>query len=999
MGYGSGLQQIYLGEYTVYQRGNLYCFIKGQIASVNLSLADSFSMGGQYLFCPAALEPEAVLDAFVQNGIAYLKCWNTRLLFLWVSNPETHFSHWKIHKLEANAGRQSLAFDSYRLRVERWSQISVQDEVFHFLFPASPGYSFSSPDICLAGNTSELCLDTMGEKCGTFSGRLLVLETENNRVMEKLNAGIYFSRILQEETWKARQCGFVSKAYNPVLYPQGALSIDFLLTPQSLYHSDKTRFHLPDNVYDTNFSTNTGKTISVKAGADAALVFQQHPILIYENQQKQTKARTRLYLGIQGEFQIVGADTKLLCGMIGTETVSFNDPGKIQFQSSMPAVYPYEDAALGTTSWLGSTGGGAYYCQPQRTVLYATLSKQEFRYLDVPMSNFQQEIPPIPMLPFRGLVVGETNDFLTLEEGLYQKRKTVLTESRSNRSLFLGEATTAVTPQGIMVEVAADASYHWIGLANLEDAAVDSGNVPDMRFTQVDSTLKQKFQQKELLYVIDTPEEFEKGKPSEGFQFSIEGVGFSLLPKDWRTQEESPTMVIIQYSATKSMEETLSDNATLQRVLANAYDEDNEVKDEYRDFVEVVQDSEFQGILALNVYVSLEEMPEEVRFLMNGINQELFFAPYLIIRTGGVACDEQKQAVLKRSMISGLVDYAVEEKLVYQNVPPDYDYLTTSIRIQIQDNHLISFRSSSELLLNRLFEAKAVAVENGAGNCLVLQGCMVGKDDSRTYQYHLAQSVLYELSGSAIANICIQKVDLLVGQQGSGCFSLAGVLTCHELEGADLFGYGGSEEQDGLLFSQLNLNMERETSAAPAQYFMDYDLLSLDRAASVLREKSFPKRFAVHLDEILVERAGESPEQKGYTSINAPIKQAVPQEKYQGFLWSISLGSLGKLSGTEGITLQLITAFWADAEGGTSYYVGCRIPALLSATQLKLQGIFNMGFQSVSLERSGDDYLFKLHNFHVELLGASFPQDKNDVYVFSDGEHVGWYGAYQEDEK
>jgi hypothetical protein len=614
------------------------------------------------------------------------------------------------------------------------------------------------------------------------------------------------------------------------------------------------------------------------------------------------------------------------------------------------------------------------------------------------MRNFEQEIPAVPIIPFRGLSAETSVNFPSLEQTLYEKRKNVLTgENQKQQRLFLSQNTRAITPQGLMVEVAADGNYNWIGLGHFSDMSGSQENLPDMRFTHVDQTMRQQFQQKELVYVIDSADALEAAAPSDGFQFSIEGVGFSLLPDHWRTQEESPTMMVIQYSASKSMKETLGENEIFQKALSNAYTKDGDVKDEYKDLIDAVDDSGFQGILALHVWVSLDEMPAEIQFLMTGIDRERFYAPYLIVRTGGVEYEKQTEPVLRKSSVSGLAEYTVDEKLIYQNTPPDYDYMTTEIRIQIQENHLTSFFSSSEVLLNRIFEAKAVAADNSDGNCLILQGSLVGKDDRKTYQYHLKQSVVYQLTGSAIESVCIQKLDLLTEKQGNGCFSLSGVLNCRNVNGADLFGYGGQKSEEGLPFSQLNLIMEQDISSSATQYSMEYGLLNWDRETAVLRADSFPAKFAVHLDGLLVEKNGETPEQKGYTSMNVPVRQSVPEEQYQGFRWSISLGNLGALSGTEGITLELITAFWCNEDGGTSYYAGYRIPALLSAETLKLQGIFQLGFKSVSLEQKDEDYLIRLHNFHVELFGASFPQNNSDIFIFSDGEHIGWYGAYQEE--
>lgn len=1000
MGDESGLSRIYQGEYTVYQRDAMYCFLKGSTEPEFLSLAQSFSMGGQYMFCPAAFEEREALGHFIKNGIAYLKRWNRRILFLWITNPKDGYYNWSINKLEDHHGRQALVFDSYRLQMEPWDRLSAEEEDFIFFYKGTGGYTFCSTDICLTGGAFGLRLKTTGELCGTMMGSLSVQKEEIGTVMEKLDAGISYCRIMEEDEPNAGEQGFVSHAVNYVLVPETEFATTFLITPNQLYDMKKTRFGLSGNTFSTHFAVVTGEAVSVEAAADAALVFQQRPVLVYQDRQKQLRTRKRLYLGLEGGFRVLKGDVQLLCGLSGTETILLKSSGNLRFRSSMPSVCPYADASLGTTSWVGHTADGIYYCQPQKAAFYAPLSAQGLRYMEIPAASFEDEVPVVPMLPFRGLTVKETEDISALEESLYQKRREVLLGKNKNRGsakMPVSGVTRAVTPQGLVAEVTQEGKYRWIGFANLSDDAASGNDVPEMCFTEIDETTRNCFSQKELLYVIDTKEEMDRVKPSEGFCFTIEGVRFSLLPEAWRDTAAGRTMIVFQYSATKSMADALPDNRILQQAIEHAYTNEGEVRDGYEELISVVRDAGFQGILAFHVSVSLKELPAEIGVLMNGIDAQRFYASYLIIRAGGIDYDIQNGLILKQSKASGLVDYVTNRKLMYDHAPPDYDYLTTEIRIRIQDSKLVSFTSSSEVLVNRLFEAEAVSNDNPDGNCLILQGRLVEKDHIKTYQYHLKQCVAYELSGSGIFHVWIQKMELVVGNQGAGHFLLSGVLDCHKIEGADLLGYGGTETKQGLPFSQLLLKMEKgAASKAPLLFSMEYGQLSFDREAAMLREASFPKRFAVRLESILVEKAGESLEQKGYFPITAPVRQGALGAAYQGFVWSIAVGSMGELSGQGSIVLRLVAAFWRGEDGNAEYYVGIRLPEILSGDKLKLQGIFKLGFGSISLEQNDNDYLLRLHNFHVEILGASFPRDSGDIFLFSDGKHIGWYAAYEE---
>lgn len=141
----------------------------------------------------------------------------------------------------------------------------------------------------------------------------------------------------------------------------------------------------------------------------------------------------------------------------------------------------------------------------------------------------------------------------------------------------------------------------------------------------------------------------------------------------------------------------------------------------------------------------MDVLPPEVKILMQSVETDQFYASYLVIHAGQIYRDENQILFLEQSKVSGLIDYSTERKLVYEETPPDYDYLTREIRIILQYGHIVSFTSSSEILINRLFEAPAYSRENPDGNCLVLNGRLVNEDGVSQYQYRLKQCVCYQL--------------------------------------------------------------------------------------------------------------------------------------------------------------------------------------------------------------------------------------------------------------
>lgn len=979
---GKVLSKIYQEEYTVYQRDSMYCFLKGKTKQENLSLAESYSLGGQYLFCPDAV---CTPEVFCANAISYLKRWNRHLLFLWVENPEEPFPYWKINKLETHGRGQQLFFDSYRLVLNRGFKIDIRKENFLIGFEQEGSFWFGTGSARLTGTGKEIRLVTSGAGCGALEAALLAEESNTGKgLMEGLDAGIYCSRIMEETEEDAGAHGYVLHSVSRVLIPDGKVTVEMKLSPQALLNTERTRLQLAGNRFGTHFSTQTGKQINVTAAEDAALVFQQKPVMCYKDQEDKLQTRKRLYLGMDGCFSVEGGSVKILCGLSGTETIQTGEHSCLKFTPFMPGVFPGsgEDTDLGSMSWTGVTGGSVYACQPEDAALYVPSESSELRFLEIPAARFAKEMPPVPMLPFREVGMDAPDELPRLEEKLYRIRRNKLAEGDMSAMLFEGQNIRAATPQGLLAEITPEGAYQWVGFADLSGSGI-----PDMRLTHVGKALENKLMQKDFLYAAVAPEELDEWQPSEGFDMNLEGIHFRLLPKDWRIQDKK-TLIIFKYSCKKSIKEAIK-NAVLEETAANAYNSDHELKDGYEDFIRVYEDAAFEGILAVNVPVAIEELPAEVKILMRSVEPENFYASFLLIEAGQISYHAESGLQLSRSRISGVVDYLSDRKLSYESTPPNFDYLTREINIRIREGHIESFTSSSEVLINRLFEASAEASDNPDGNCLVLDGKLVKDGEVPKYQYALRQCVCFDLKSSGIETVWVREMDLTVGKNGEGMFSLSGILACKKMEQADLLGFGGDEPQQGLSFSRLLLRMPEKGAMS-----MEYGLLVYDRNAICLRQDSFPSLFAASLVSIIIERAGESPEKKGFTSISAPLSQGTPGQCYQAILFQISIGSLGELSEEKGIQIELLIAFWEAEDKSVQYYAGIRLPGIFSENGLKLQGLFRIGFSSISLEKQESGYVIKLHNFGVTVLGDSFPGESSDIFLFSDGKNVGWYAAY-----
>lgn len=981
------LRRVYSGAYTVYQRDGMYCLLPGRVQAPQLSVQESLELGGSYVFCTAPGQEDVPARL-----VSYLSKWKTPPFFLWLENPSAVPAVWKVQKLERYGPGQRLVLGSDCLELGRWQDIAVEGDSFEFRYGEGDGFCFCSGGLRLPGS-GNLRVLAGGEDCGVLAGCLTAAEPVCFTLLEQLHAGIWYSCLDESGGVEAANRGFLKQAYSPVLEPKTAMQLPMRLAPHRLLDPARTSLSVAGYTFSSRLVTRTGHQLCLTAQQDGKLVLQRRAVLARYDKKGQLYTRTALYWGLSGSFSLDRQTEPLLCGLSGTESLALTADAYLQFYPSMPAVAPYQDQGLGTTSWIGSTGGGRYYCQPEESALYHAVEQQGLRMLEIPAAVFDRAMPPAPLLPCLGLELDGTRTVSQWEEGIFQARHSILTGNQADSGAEDG--VCGVTPQGLTARVTRDGQYQWLGVASL--SGTQAGSPPELSFFHIDQQTRARFQCKNLLYVVDSPEKMAALQPSEGFCFSVDGIRFDLRPKAWRTDSQQPTLFVMQYSPACSMRQALQDHPVFKLICQSAYTENGDLRSGYEAFAAAVDDPGFEGILAMNVAVALDSLPLEVEFLMNGVDREQFCASYLVLGAGQIQADAEGQPVLMAATADGLIDYAAEDHLSYSKEPPDYDYLTTEIRIRIQENRLISFYSTSELLVRRLFEAQAQAVENPDGNCLILQGQMVEKDQERIYQYALKQQVNYTLRGSGIQSVQINRLDLVAGAEGSGQFQLSGVAVCREMEGADLLGFGGGTPQQGLPFSQLVLRMEPGGQGKAARFSMEYGQLLFHQENAAVRAGSFPDQFAVRLESFVLEQGGQTPGQKGYIAINAPVRQDVPGDTYQGFVWTLDVGSLGGLSDQSLVQLRLMTAFWPDEAGQPAYYLGMQLPGAGGGDQWKLQGLFRLGFDALSLEQTRNGFQLRLHNFQVQMLGVSFPEGSSDIVLFSDGKQIGWYAAYEEE--
>lgn len=458
----------------------------------------------------------------------------------------------------------------------------------------------------------------------------------------------------------------------------------------------------------------------------------------------------------------------------------------------------------------------------------------------------------------------------------------------------------------------------------------------------------------------------------------------------------------------------------------------------YDNFIDMVDDPNWTGVLALSIDVPLDALPAPLQALAAGIDPSGFYAHHLGL-TATPFSAETGELVFQTTSSFGLIDYQdpIDQ---YFSEETAFAFKVLALTVGFQNANLVSFASRVELMINRLFGALTRLFPTGHGNNLILDGIYQSQrrsDGSAQGTYVFAmreQHSLYLGSGA------LERVDLLTAQlvtlkpadqaqedsTVASVFQLTGNFGFVEPEGFDPFCFGPTIEEtltsepetppnSYLRFANLAISM-RFSLADPTdiQFGVADGNIYFDLANSLPRPQSLIARFPVRLTGMITttdpalgaQSTALTPQSTGFTAISAPIQQGTLGYPWYGLVYQIDMGGLGALAGNVGITVRLLIG-WSPqtADSPPGVFVGVALPGAKNTlgVDLPLQGILKLGFRTIQLLANDIDgqrnYLMRLRDFGIRILGLSFPPGHNDVSLFGNPDQtsntkLGWYAAY-----
>ncbi len=889
-----------------------------------------------YDFYPAGFSPDERFIEWTQTihrkGYA----------LLWVENPEA----------EPDRRRWTgccecpccVSLGQYGLVLDRLVSSDARKLVFGGVFTRR-GYIFDTSPITLELNTGTFCFSVRAPK-GTDA-------------FEALDVGLRYIMPADPEVIPKRSAAFF---LNRLLHYSGSGSFDVTLDPNALRDADKTFFKLPRERFESEICSRAGEPYILEPLDDARLVFSRCALSVCfdKTQEGYAAAQHDLYLSFGGSFKI-SEGRELLLGLYGMEYM--NRCGEIMFCPGCSGFIGANtaDGSGQTTSWARFRGD--YFSSPESAPLY-TPKNGVLSALETPAAEFLDFSPPVPFFPWRNSSVSENLNVTEADDIICRMRTEILgndikaAQMRAS-SILNGSETVAVTPAGLCIGVNGT-SWSWLRVAQTSNEPL-----PNVGISGITPMGKQMLLQRDCFITLTSRREFEE---FGCFDLSLDIDGWRIKISD---EDFDETIFIIKYCEGCSIRDKLAGNTAFERLWNSAYSKSKE-KENYRGFVELVTSAEFEGVVVLNAraFADGSVMQPEVYAAVTLTGEEYLTCVFAAVRRSRISMVGGKLSVMP-SPIDALIAY--DSDGVTQSGELDYVCKTVGLEAVIEGSRTVKFVSRTEILPKSL-----IGEQLSEPQCVVLLGRADIQNGVAVYRFMIESEVSYRTLHKPVEAIVISAASM-ISDNGIVRFTLGGSLSMTKDEECDLFSY------DTLSFEGVRIICGNNSAYEDMSNFR----LRADRSAA--REGSVAETFGAVPEQYIRKSEAASPDDLGFASITAPVRQGEMSTGWNGLIHRVALGDQGSLGAGLPLEFEFISA-WNKGE----YYFGVRLGGVFKE-RFSLQNILNIGFRSVSLTQNiKGTPVFKLNALTLKFLGLSVPPKSADLYLFGEGGKIGWYFGYAE---
>ena len=601
------------------------------------------------------------------------------------------------------------------------------------------------------------------------------------------------------------------------------------------------------------------------------------------------------------------------------------------------------------------------------------------------------------------------------------------------------ESIKATTPQGLLLKINVGLrGEHWEELLLANNLLTPQDSQPiSLKFEDLKPKLRNAFQTNQQFLVISKNIDknigtFKNEIPIAGWPFKI-----NILDESY-TSGEYKNILICKFCKGALVDrvknpklwtnpEYFNDVIKLQELsnfiwghineaikLANKGDEN------YSYFARIVQDPNWNGILALKTDLNIMKFPRELTCLLGGMDTDKLYAHHIGINVNRVQASGSSRdlSMDKVSSLFGFIGYKGDDN---DSGGDDVGVTASAFNVLklealFKNSKLTAFSSEVKLTLDRLFDSD---IEGDEGKKdIIFCGSYEDHDGVPSYVFNTTGKVEAKLDNTILETIEISKANFrTVGQKVDGAskeistrFSFWGRLNFGKVgdNEIDLFSYGKDGDPDlprlkgekgpGLAFSNLGIGMKFKLESGGIDFeFLPNDM-TLDIGQSIKRKKSFVEGFPLQLSSFISGKDFSELETKGYL----PIGNIGDGEgkKWYGFDYSLDLGSMGDLSSNNSLVSSVAICWSSESK----VFFGIKIPGISQQnTMFKLQEVIDSKFEGIDLSYENGVYELTIKDVSQLFIGKNIPQIKSITLFKSQdtgASSLGWYmgsgGDYDE---
>lgn len=621
---------------------------------------------------------------------------------------------------------------------------------------------------------------------------------------------------------------------------------------------------------------------------------------------------------------------------------------------------------------------------------------------------------------------------------------------------------TGTTPQGLLIQLDTSTTPNtWEQLTIANNSVTDSTYT--LQFENVTPPLQSALQSNQLFLVVSTGKNLGTLTPESNINpdpgsaaslfynlMSIQGWPFTLNVPVTQQPGNYNNVLIFKFcsgalidrvaqsslwTAASDFNDTTSSPGSLNtlsswisKYIHDGVDQYTQNGDtNFANFYDIVTSPTWNGVLALNVDIDVQEFPSQLQGLLGGIDMSLFRAHHFGVNINMVTNAGDVLSMEPKSSLFGLINYIDP---YYPNEPADttddFAFKVLFLKVLFENSCIDNFQSKIQLTINKFF-GSGVLDETTEGtedtsHTLILDGHYENHNGVPAYSFTETGDNIFNLDNNILTGVEIVKSSFatLVPQNSdsdtmvNSCFSLWGFMNFNSLPGFDSFSFGPEATdpfyQNGLSFSNLNIRMSFDMNT-PSVKTMRFDpsQIAFDTVVSNSRMNSLYAHFPIKLTGLVSGDQNTTPASLGFLplSVASLTGASAPSGSWYGLTYTLDLGTPGALAADAGFVATVLLTWGTDslaANTSLGTMAGLKIPGASAQSKLlSLQNVLKLDFGSLelSVQENSTAYILTISDIALKFLGLKIPSgDKFNFMLFGDPgaasspTSLGWFAAY-----